>query len=335
MKLANNILLKALGVLLLTAAVLKGWEVMNEPLANNNIFSSRWYHIMIVEFELAMGIWLVSGVLKKAAWLVTLCIFSLFSIITLYKGITGYASCGCFGKVHVNPWITLLAIDLPSVVALMVFRPREISFKSIISLPRAIVTLVIAFLSIPQKRRSLRLLTNEFIRPLPSIPHFAITMFAGILILGVTTPILALNEPAVVTSKYEVLEPEEWVGKELPILEYIDIADTLKKGNWLVLLYHHDCPDCGRAIPEYEQMARDLEGNEDFMQIALIAVPPYGKGPVSENSPCTLGKLNEVKEWFVTTPAVALIKDGKVSNAWEEKAPDFEQIIEVFAKNVH
>jgi len=34
-KMANNILLKALGILLLTAAVLKGWQIMNEPLANN------------------------------------------------------------------------------------------------------------------------------------------------------------------------------------------------------------------------------------------------------------------------------------------------------------
>ena len=58
MKLANNILLRLLGILLLTAAVLKGWQLMNEPLANNNILSSRWFHIMIVEFELAIGIWL-------------------------------------------------------------------------------------------------------------------------------------------------------------------------------------------------------------------------------------------------------------------------------------
>ncbi|MFC1781745.1 hypothetical protein ACFLZ8_05745, partial [Planctomycetota bacterium] len=109
-------------------------------------------------------------------------------------------------------------------------------------------------------------------------------------------------------------------------------ADTLRKGTWLILLYHYDCPDCGRAIPVYEQMARDLEGNEDFMQIALIAIPPYGQGPISANSPCKLGKLNESKEWFVTTPAVALLKDGQVSSAWEEKAPDLDEIIQQFAQ---
>jgi len=80
-----------------------------------------------------------------------------------------------------------------------------------------------------------------------------------------------------------------------------------------------------------------LEGNEDFMRIALIAVPPYGrylghKGPVSENCPCTLSRLPETKEWFVTTPTVALLKNGQVTSAWEEKAPDFEAIIQNMTK---
>jgi hypothetical protein len=74
-------------------------------------------------------------------------------------------------------------------------------------------------------------------------------------------------------------------------------------------------------------MARDLAGSEDFLRIALIAVPPYGRGPVSENSPCTLGRLADVKEWFVTTPAVALLANAKVTSAWEAHAPDFEAIV--------
>jgi len=313
----SNIVLRILGMLLLTAAVLKGWQLLTEPVANSDIWSYRPFLILTVEFELALAIWLLSGLLKKAAWLAGLLCFSLFSTITFYKGITGAASCGCFGSVHVNPWITLFAIDLPAVIALAVSRPG-------LSLPP-----VLSFL---RKQESIRTLIRTFLTPLPSAPRFAVTACLGLIILGVTTPILALNEPANVTSSYEVLEPETWVGRELPILEYIDIAETLKKGTWLVLLYHYDCPDCAWAIPMYEQMARDMAGNEDFMQIALIAVPPYGRGPVSENSPCTLGRLPETKEWFVTTPAVALLKNGQVTSAWEEKAPDFETIIRKMTK---
>jgi hypothetical protein len=135
-----------------------------------------------------------------------------------------------------------------------------------------------------------------------------------------------------VTSSYEVLEPETWIGKKLPILEHIDIGEQLKKGIWLILLYHYDCPDCAIAIPKYENMARDFAGNEDFLRVALVEVPPYGRGPVSENSPCCLGRLAGTKEWFVTTPAVALLADGKVKQTWEEKAPDFDTILQNMVK---
>ena len=317
MKKASNIVVKILGILLLVAAVLKGRQLLTEPVANNDIWSYRPLLILTVEFELALAIWLLSGLFKKAAWLAALLCFSAFSAVTLYKALTGAESCGCFGSVHVNPWITLFAIDLPAVMALSIFRPG-------LSFPPA--------LSFLRKQDSMKNLIKEFLTPLPSAPRFAITALTAIAILGTSAPILAFNEPAMVTASYEVLEPETWVGKELPILEHIDIAETLKKGIWLILLYHYDCPDCAWAIPMYEQMARELEGNDDFLKIALIAVPPYGRGPVSENCPCSLGRLAETKEWFVTTPAVALLNDGDVTSAWEEKAPDFDTILQKIAK---
>ena len=312
MKTVNDILLKALGTLLIVAGALKGWQLLTEPVANINIWTWRPFMVLQVDFELALGIWLLSGLFKKAAWLAAISCFSLFSAVTLYKGLSGAESCGCFGTVHVNPWLTLFAIDLPAVIALSIFRP---------------------VLSLKRNAESIRTLIQEFITPLPSVSRFATTTCLALLILGVTTPILAFNKPAKITSSYEVLEPETWVGKELPILDHIDIGKQLRKGNWLVLLYHHDCPDCAVAIPRYEKMASDFAGNEDFLRIALIEVPPYSQGQVSRNSPCVLGRLAAVKQWFVTTPAVALLTDGQVISAWEEKAPDMDTIFKNMAKN--
>jgi len=313
----SNTVLKLLGILLLVAAVLKGWQLLSEPIVDESIWTSRPFLILQVEFELALAIWLFSGLFKKAAWLAAISCFGVFSLVTLYKGITGAESCGCFGKVHVNPWITLFAIDLPAVIALALFR-SGLSFR-----------LRLSFL---QNWESVKCLIADLLTPAPSLGRFTITTCLLLITLGVTAPILAFNEPPKVTSRYEVLEPETWVGKKLPILEYIDIAESLKKGTWLILLYHYDCPDCAEAIPRYERMARDLAGNEDFLRIALISVPPYGKGPVSANCPCTLGRLAETKEWFVTTPAVALLTDGQVISAWEEIAPNFETILQNMAK---
>jgi len=303
MEKANNILLRILGVLLLTAAVLKGWQLLTEPVANNDIWSYRPFLILTVEFELALGLWLLSGLFKKTAWLISIGCFSLFSIITLYKGLTGAESCGCFGSVHVNPYITLFAIDLPALIALAIFRPDLTQAPDVKS-------------------------GDSQIKPIPTISSLISVTVCLLIILSATTTILALNQPSKATPSYEVLEPETWVGKRLPILADIDIGRQLKKGTWLLLFYHHDCPDCRDAIPKYEQMAQDLAGNEEFLRVALIEVPPLGKGPVSQNSPCTLGCLTMVKEWFVTTPSVVLLADGHVRTAWEGKAPDFETILE-------
>jgi len=154
----------------------------------------------------------------------------------------------------------------------------------------------------------------------------------GILLLttfGVVGCSSGLNEQGKTTSSsLEVLEPESWIGTELPILEHIDIAEMLKEGTWLVLLYHYDCPDCIRAIAKYEQAARSLAGNEDIIRIALIAMPPYGKNPISEDCPCTVGRLAPTKDWFVAAPAFALLADGKVKAASEGRAPDLAAIIE-------
>ena len=44
-----------------------------------------------------------------------------------------------------------------------------------------------------------------------------------------------------------------------------------------------------------------------------------------------LGRLANIKEWFVTTPAAALLTKSRATSAWEGKAPDFEIILEKIA----
>ena len=326
---ASDFVFKALGILLLAAAILKGHDLLTTPVANKDIWSWRPFLIFQVESELALGIWLLSGVFKRLAWLASVVCFCLFCGVTLYKGISGAASCGCFGSVHVNPWITLSFVDLPAVIVLVVFRPQHVFTRLNCSL--ALAKRLIK-LSLPVSRRgNLHLLLfKRTLQPLFS-PKSATAVVVLAMMVCVTTPILVSNEPGQVSFQYEVLEPANWVGQELPILEHVDISGQLKEGNWLVMLYHYDCPDCAKAISEYEQMARDLAGNEDFLRIALIEVPPYGLGSVSEDSPYTLGRIDESKEWFVTTPAVMLTSQSVVKAGWEGEAPEFDSVMQALS----
>ena len=180
----GGIILRILGLILLIATTLKGHQLLVEPVANNSLWTSRPILILQVECELALGIWLVSGLFPKAAWLVALGCFGLFSLITFLKGLTAAASCGCFGSVHVNPWVTLLAIDLPAVVSLGMF-PARSAFAPLWSFLR--------------RRESIGNLLAEFARPLPSLPRFAATAVLGLAVLAVTTPLLAFNKPPSIT----------------------------------------------------------------------------------------------------------------------------------------
>lgn len=292
MKAISNILLKVLGILLLTAALLKAYQLLNEPTANNDIWTNRSFLILTVEFELALGIWLLSGLFKKLAWLTTLVCFSLFSCITLYKGLSGADSCGCFGSVKVNPWITLFTVDIPACLALIIFRIKE---------------------------------GNLFIWP--SLPRFAITGLISLVILTTAGCVLGFKKPAKSTSSYEVLEPQTWIGKELPILKYIDISDQLKKGSWLILFYHYDCPDCRKAIAKYEKIL-ETDINNFIVRIAFIEVPPYGPKLACQNQLYAIGKLNGLKEWFITTPATVLLKDGVVTHTWEQQITNESNILD-------
>lgn len=289
----TDIILKFLGILLLAGAVLKGWQLVTEPVVNSNLWSYRPFMIMAVEVEIVLGIWFLSGIFKKMAWLAGLLTFSVFSVVTLYKGMTGAESCGCFGTVHINPWITLFVIDIPAVIALVVFRPKS------------------GFLT------------------WPSAPQFVTVICISLITLGLSTVILIPNEPARVTSSYEVLEPETWIGKKLPILGNINIGESLRKDTWIILFYHDSCPDCIEAIVDYEQIFQNSSIIQNPLKIAFIEVPPYNTDRIVSNTPNLFwGRLENSKEWFIITPSVVILKEGIVVNAWEKLVPASKEIIE-------
>jgi uncharacterized membrane protein YphA (DoxX/SURF4 family) len=111
-------------VILLIAATLKFYQLLTTLSSNEGLLHARWFNIFIVEFELFLGIWLVFGLLPKLTWLVTIGLFSIFSIVSFYKAISGEVSCGCFGNVTVNPWITTI-LDITIVFASIKMRPKN------------------------------------------------------------------------------------------------------------------------------------------------------------------------------------------------------------------
>ena len=84
--------------------------------------------LFLIQFELLLGLWLVSGLWMKLAWGVTLVLFSGFTGVSLSMVIEGRSSCGCFGAVEVSP-IWMLLFDIVA-IALLLLCSRKILNRS-------------------------------------------------------------------------------------------------------------------------------------------------------------------------------------------------------------
>ena len=108
---------------LMVAALLKAWQLATEPVLGHSILDNRWLLIAVVEGELGLACCLLAGVAPKLTWLAALGCFSMFTLVSLSKGLAGEASCHCFGRLPTNPFLTA-TLDLSFVVALLIWRPR-------------------------------------------------------------------------------------------------------------------------------------------------------------------------------------------------------------------
>ena len=304
-KTANITVMTAAGLLLIISAALKVHQLLTEPIISQSFWSSWEFLVFHVPLELALGVWLISGLLRKAGWLAgTLC-FGVFIGFTLYRALIGAESCGCFGTVHVNPWITLSAIDVPFFVAFLIFRPWDCKL-----LPP----------------------------PWPSAKNFFAVAIPTLVIIAAVTPAVIFNRPPDKTEKYQVVKPEEWITQssqadppEWPMFEYIDIADALRSNIAIVIFHSHECETCHEAIPLYDQMARDMEGNQDAMRFAFIEIPPYAEPAdslVSADTPALTGRLDSSIEWIMGTPLVVVLQQGRVVKSWQGEIPDLDTLLQ-------
>lgn len=292
-----------LGSVLLMAAGLKAYQLATEPTLEKFLFTSWWFQTTEVEFELIWAIFLLSRLHRRILWLVTLVGFGTFCCIALYKGISGDSSCGCFGRINVNPWYMFI-FDLVSFVSLILCRSQTHEYKStrFLGLSAKMSCLLILFLGLPMG------------------------------VLTVHYRIVKMAEDGIVRGygNIVILEPEQWVGKSLPLLKYIDIRNQLTVGKSAIVLYRNDCPDCQDLLSNSERLVSELMARYRVAQVAFIEIPTF-----PSRSPATLprsgnvlrGRLDDRNVWFVETPVTLLLEDAKVQKAWKHKGKILSDLV--------
>jgi hypothetical protein len=237
----------------------------------------------LIQLELIMALWLLTGAFPRARFLAAAICFMVFALAASYEAFHGFASCGCFGAVKVSPKITAV-FDIAALIALWATKPKKILHQCL-----------------PKQRI-----------------HLALAI--GVILSGSFWTLFLLgprrgNKDAQ-ADNLVVLDPQSWLNKPLEIIGDIDSGEPLRHGRWLLVFYHYDCDGCRQAIPRYRAQATESRNNSVRWQLAFIAVPPLA--PSAEEDPVRPSalylhlKLRPSHDWFATTPVVAAIQEGKV-----------------------
>lgn len=285
-------------IVLLFASATKYWMIMTKPTLSLNFWDSREFIIIQIFLTTGLGIWLICGLFRKAGWLLAVLAFIVFILDSTYKGIVGADSCGCFGEVAVNPWVTVFAINLPILALLLIFRPKHEKL-----LPP----------------------------PFPSAKHFFSVAIPTFILLGAIVISTLAYEPPQKSAKYAIVDHEGWIGTEFEMLSQIDIAESLSDGLCVIMFYRINCSVCHEMMPIYIKMNEQAKLSGMQASFAFIQMPPYGDTPqeIQHQTECLTGTLDESKKWYTATPLLVVIEDKIVLKSWENEIPaSFDELLE-------
>jgi hypothetical protein len=113
------------GSILVTAGGLKLYGFDVATVGRVHWFAHPRVQLLAAEWELLLGVWLLSGWSRVLGWLATLVSFAVFALVSLYLAWIGEAHCDCFGPVKSSPWVTF-ALDCTVLSALTIFRPPDL-----------------------------------------------------------------------------------------------------------------------------------------------------------------------------------------------------------------
>ncbi len=207
----------------------------------------------------------------------------------------GASSCGCFGAIQVNPWVTLV-MDVTFFFGLLFLGRREPRLALTPSLPTSRVVAVGLW--------SLMSVVVAFSSP-----------SAGPSIEGDS----GTDRPVLPADGFYLPTYDDWVGQPFRELEIavwaLGLPDDLDVGQQFVIFYRKDCEHCHELLELY------FSGPLDWPTTA-IAVPERDGWPTEnvQSFPCDGCRVAELPagiDWFLQTPVLVRLSAGTVECAAE------------------
>jgi hypothetical protein len=276
-----------LGGLLLLAAGLKAFDLIDQRAGSVSTLTATPYaSIVLIIVEIILASWLISGWRWRTARPLMIAWMSALSGISLHKAVSGATSCGCFGQLQVNPWITF-SLDLVALLSLVAAPSRREG-----SLP-------------PWRRWALACSQVLMLAPI------VIVLFSPV------------RRPIPLPPGTVELEATKWLEEPSWSLgSRIDVWEKISKGKWAVLLYGSICKACLATMDSYEELARVWRSEAAEAHVAIIdTVGEFDLASHDRDCAALHGRMELEPDWYIATPTLVLLVNGRVvqvSQGYEE-----------------
>lgn len=251
-----------------------------------NLFTlepAKFFLSFAVAYELLFAVWLVLGRARRASQVATGVLFGVFAIVSFSKGVSGAESCGCFGNLKVDPWMTF-------------------------SLDLLFATLALYEARIKQKF-TVKLIRASFLLSVLMALSGMIALSAGCFFPKRELVRLHANSAMLSRGSAIQIVPSDWLGYKCPLLDYCDKCEELRKGKWLVLLYNPGCSSCHSSFQTLTLEARKSGANLAVLSIVSdVSTEGFHEAQYS-------GRLSPFYDWWVETPISFHLYDSVVKDA--------------------
>lgn len=241
-----------------------------------------WVTSVVVQAEVFTACFLLFRVNPRLTLRVVAGLFAGFAVFSAYRACAGYESCGCFGSVKIHPLWTLTLDACLAGVALFASQQAPSEVFSVADLSRPLL------------------------------------LYALLGVAAATWTTFQAHDEIVPADGFEegsfvVLEPDKWIGEPPPVAEQVEPAVDFSSGSWVLLFFHHDCPDCQTALPKYDELADPSAGRRGA-RVLLVEVPPFGSVPFAAKH-AGYARLLDAVDWFMQTPVEVNVEQGIVTSS--------------------
>lgn len=258
--------------ILIVSSVLKVDELMSSPYGH--IFGSRVLTVLIAEYDLLLGFWLISEFRPSLSKIVTVLTFAIYAHLNSWFWIAGSESCQCFGRIGLSP-IHSLFLNLICIYSLVSWKtPQQPPLRVWPIITFVIIAVAISFLS--------RFESSE----------------------------LSVSGKIIGNGKAVILEPTDWIGEPFALANHFSRKnEQILQGERRVLLYSSECLVCTEIIEDLLTSGPKFQTH--LVNISPKSNDWLVKRTKS-NHRVDHNTLDANREWFASVPTWIILKDGSV-----------------------